>query len=215
MVGAWDVPTNPGGSRATKSVQRERPFTPSTPRAASPRPPPSPLARLQLPAILPRVVFVSSSTAGARGVAGASGPAPRRHGVGAGDDAGDPSGTAAGVSPAWDGRGAGPSPSAAQRFSVDMRRFSSRGARASVNINLGQTQPSRDPLCFESPRDQSLSAISPRWAIADREKGIGDGVPSSEWRRWNCRLELPVRDEWESGKSSAFFGFRQSRSVAR
>lgn len=39
-------------------------------------------------------------------------------------------------------------------------------------------------------------------------------MPSSEWRRWNCRLELPVRDEWESGKSSAFFGFRQSRSVA-
>ena len=114
---------------------------------------PRPLARLQLPAILssPASSPVPPRRPGRGGGAGASGPAPRRHGVGAGDDAGDPSGTAAGVSPAWDGRGAGPSPSAAQRFSVDMRRFSSRGARASVKLNLGQTQPSRDPLCCESP----------------------------------------------------------------
>ena len=83
-----------------------------------------------------------------------------------------------------------------------------RSTSTSVKLNPRAT------LCVVSHRrNQSLSAISPRWAIADREKGIG-GVPSSEWRRWNCRLELPVRDEWESGKSSAFFGFRQSRSVA-
>ena len=150
MVGAWDVPgSNPGGiARGAQTfngrdhlpllhLERHPPARPRPPSRASNSLRSSPASSSSPP-----------RRPGRGGGAGASGPAPRRHGVGACDDAGDLSGTAAGVSPAWDGRGAGPSPSAAQRFSVDMRRFSSRGARASVNINLGQTQPSR--VC-ESP----------------------------------------------------------------
>ena len=85
-----DVPGFESGGIAARSadVQREIPFTPSAP-TASPRPPPSPSRASNSPRSSPASSSSPPSTPGARGAAGASGPGRRRHGVGAGDDAGD------------------------------------------------------------------------------------------------------------------------------
>ena len=172
-----------GRDRARSAdVQRERPFTPSTPRAASPRPPPSPRAPPTPCDPPPRRLRLLLDARGAGGVPGRRDP--RRVATASARV------TTRGTRPAPP-RAYRPRGTAAARVRPRPRRsvfpwtcgvlareeLEPRSTSTSVKLNPRAT------LCVVSHRrNQSLSAISPRWAIADREKGIG-GVPSSEWRR--------------------------------
>ena len=210
MVGAWDVPgSNPGAERRRSTGETIYPFY-----SSSGIPPPAPVPPRAHPTPCdppPRRLRLRLDARGAGGVPGRRDP--RRVATASARV------TTRGTCPAPP-RAYRPRGTAAARVRPRPRRSVFPWtcgvlAREELEPRSTSTSVKLNPRAFVSHRrNQSLSAISPRWAIADREKGIGS-VPSSEWRRWNCRLELPVRDEWESGKSSAFFGFRQSRSVAR